>query len=312
MSLSIIAKGLVSFVLPPSMLNRSGGRTHAPRYCYSVLLRHLAKLHGAGIDTDFRTVAEIGPGRSIGTGLAALVAGADRYFGFDIKDYGAQPDAAAMFDALAELFAARTPPPGGEEFPTIKPELDDDGFPAGALPDTRLNAALAPDRLDGLRARLADPESSPVRYRAPWFEADIIEPGSVDWIFSQAVMEHVDDLFRTYDACRDWLAPGGIMSHQIDFKSHGTAETWNGHWAYSDMTWRVIRGGRLYLINREPMSAHLDAMRQAGFEIVSVDPVVREDGLPRERLAPRFRTLSDEDVKAAGAFVIARRRETRQ
>jgi hypothetical protein len=312
MSLSIIAKGLASFVLPPSLLNRSGGRTHAPRYCYSILLRHLTKLHEAGIDTNFRTVAEIGPGRSIGTGLAALIAGAERYFGFDIKDYGARPETTEMLDGIAVLFDARTPPPGGDEFPTIKPALDRDGFPTDALPDARLNAAMAPDRLEGLRARLASPDASPVEYRAPWFDADIIEPGSVDWIFSQAVMEHVDDLYGTYDACRDWLVPGGIMSHQIDFKSHGTADDWNGHWAYGDTTWRVIRGSRLYLINRQPLSAHLDAMRQAGFEIVSAAPVVREDGLPRQKLARRFRSLSDDDLKAAGAFVIARRRETLQ
>jgi SAM-dependent methyltransferase len=312
MSLSIIAKGLVSFVLPPSLLNRSGGRTHAPRYCYSVLLRHLAKLHAAGIAPDFRIVAEIGPGRSIGTGLAALAAGADRYFGFDIKDYGAQPDAAAMFDAIAALFGQRAPVPGGDEFPTIKPVLDSDAFPADVLSDARLNAALAPDRLDGLRARLAEPATNPVQYRAPWFDADIIEPGSVDWIFSQAVMEHVDDLLDTYAACRDWLAPGGVMTHQIDFKSHGTADAWNGHWAYGDATWRVIRGGRLYLINRQPMSAHVAAMERAGFDVVSATPVVRDDGLPRDKLARRFRTLSDDDLKAAGAFIIARRRETPQ
>jgi SAM-dependent methyltransferase len=312
MSLSIIARGLVSFVLPPSLFNRSGGRTHAPRYCYSVLLRHLAKLHRTGIATDVATVAEIGPGRSIGTGLAALAAGAERYFGFDVKDYGAQPDAAAMFDAIVALFAARTPVPGGAEFPTIKPALESDAFPADALPDRRLETARAPDRLAALRDRLADPATGPIQYRAPWFDAGIIEPGGVDWIFSQAVMEHVDDLPGTYGACRDWLAPGGIMSHQIDFKSHGTAAAWNGHWGYGDATWRMIRGGRLYLINRQPLSAHLDAMRAAGFDIVLAEPVIRGDGLPRERLARRFRALSDDDLRAAGAFIVARRRETLQ
>lgn len=312
MSLSIIAKGLASFVLPPSMLNRSGGRTHSPRYCYSVLLRHFVKLHEAGVDTRFRTVAEIGPGRSVGTGLAALIAGSDRYFGFDIKDYGAQPDAGAMFDRIAGLFDARTPPPGGEEFPTIKPVLKDDGFPADALPDSRLNATLARDRLSDLRSRLGDAAATPVQYRAPWFDADIIEPGSVDWIFSQAVMEHVDDLYGTYDACRDWLTPGGVMSHQIDFKSHGTAQQWNGHWAYGDATWRIVRGGRLYMINREPLSAHIQAIQQAGFDVIAADPVIRDDGLPRDKLAARFRSLSEKDLKAAGVFVIARRRETLQ
>jgi SAM-dependent methyltransferase len=308
MSLFVITKGLASFVLPAALTNRGGGRTQSARYCYSVYLRHLVKLAEAGLLTAPRTVAEIGPGESVGVGLAALVAGAERYVGLDVKLYALRPDTLALFDELAALFRKRTPIPGGDEFPTIKPELRDDAFPSRILSAERLMRALDPRRLADLRVRIAaGGEAAPLRHIAPWHEAAAIEGGSVDWIFSQAVMEHVDDLALTYRACRDWLRPGGVMSHQIDMKSHGTASEWNGHWAYSDAMWRVVRGRRLYLINRAPASAHRAAMAAAGFAIVTDQPVIRRDGLPKSRLAARFRGMSDDDAVTAGLFIIARR-----
>ncbi|RJP62040.1 MAG: hypothetical protein C4541_00460 [Candidatus Auribacter fodinae] len=56
-------------------------------------------------------------------------------------------------------------------------------------------------------------------------------------IFSQAVLEHIDNLPEAYESMRLWLKPDGFMSHQIDFKCHGTAEEWNRHWAYSQSEW---------------------------------------------------------------------------
>jgi len=310
MSVAAIAKGLTTFVVPRSWLNRSEGRTLSARYCYSVYLRHLVRLHAAGADADPKTVAEIGPGASIGTGLAALIAGAERYHGFDIKAYGSSPRSLAVFDELVALFRARADIPGTDEFAGIKPALQSTGFPGRILDDRRLARTLSEDRLARLRAALtpegmAVPDAA-VSYVAPWYEDGRVSPGSVDWIFSQAVMEHVDDLVATYAACRAWLRPGAAMSHQIDFKSHGTATDWNGHWAYSDFTWRMVRGARDYLINRAPHSRHRAALAAAGFEVLEDLRVVREDGLARARMARPYRELADEDLTTAGAFIIAR------
>jgi SAM-dependent methyltransferase len=309
MSTAAIAKGLLTYVVPPRLYNRSEGRTLSARYCYSVFLRHLVMLDRTGAPTDPRVVAEIGPGASIGAGLAALLAGADTYYGFDIKAYHHGPRTLAVFDGLAELFAARAPVPDERELPNIKPVLDDHRFPGHVLTEARLARALAPDRVRHLRRALAEDDQDPaslITYRAPWFDTEQIRPATVDWIFSQAVMEHVDDLDATYRACRAWLKPGGVMSHQIDFKSHGTAAAWNGHWAYSDFAWRMVRGARLYLVNRQPHSAHRAALAGAGFEPLLDRPVTRTDGLPRARLAPRYRALDDADLATAGAFMIAR------
>lgn len=311
MTLTAIGKGLATYVVPRSWLNRSHGKTHSARYCYSVYLRHLVHLHECRAGSDPRAVAEIGPGASIGVGLAALIGGADQYFGFDVKHYAIEAHNLALFDELVNLFEARSPVPGYDEFPSIKPAMESTAFPHAVLDEPRLRRALAPDRLRALRAMVEGPpsaaDSNAISYVAPWFASAERRPTSIDWIFSQAVMEHVDDLETTYAACFDWLKPGGVMSHQIDFKSHGTASAWNGHWAYSDLAWRMVRGARHYLINRAPYSTHIEAIKDGGFEILTALPIFRDDGLTRSQLASRYRALSDEDIGTAGAFVMARR-----
>ena len=77
--------------------------------------------------------------------------------------------------------------------------------------------------IEAMLHAMLDAGNPSLRYAAPWRDASVMQPGSLDLIFSQAVMEHVDDLPATYAACRDWLRPGGLMSHQIDFRCHGTA-----------------------------------------------------------------------------------------
>ena len=117
--------------------------------------------------------------------------------------------------------------------------------------------------------------------------------------------EHVRDLGGTYDALARLLARGGVMSHQIDYRCHETAGKWNGHWAYSDRTWRVLQGRRPYLINREPHSAHVARMHHAGMRIVRELPGIDITGIRRAQLAARFQGLSDADLTTRWAFVQA-------
>lgn len=304
-----VLKGMATYVLPSSLHTRQIGGTESARYCYSVYLRHLCHLSESDADTDPSRVAELGPGASIGIGLAALIAGAERYDGLDIKRYDIDETSRQIFDELVTLFRQRTPIPDDDEFPDVKPRLSDYGFPQEILNEPRMERTLQPDRLDRIRQALSGDrpsDTSIIRYVAPWTDSALIEPGTLDWIFSQAVMEHVDDLETAYATCAQWLKPGAGMSHQIDFRSHGTASEWNGHWGLSDMTWSLMRGRRPYLINRQPLSAHLACLGKSGFTIVSRQIVKDDGGIPRSSLAPRFRGLDDDDFSTSGAFVIAK------
>ena len=136
---------------------------------------------------------------------------------------------------LVPLFRARADIPGEEEFPEVEPRLPTYRFPDHVLTAARLARALDAPRLARLRNSVAAPawSGSGIRYLAPWHDA-ALDGRLADMVLSQAVLEHVDDLAHAYQKMYDWLKPGGVMSHVIDFRCHHTARSWNGHWTYSD------------------------------------------------------------------------------
>jgi hypothetical protein len=315
-----LAKGMATYI--PGLRRLSGrhtGGSVSARYCYSVWLRHLSIAHAHGLTALPESVAELGPGDSLGTGLAALLSGANRLYALDVVRYAETERNLAVLDQLVDLFSRRAPIPGDDELPDVKPRLDSYAFPHAVLDEGRLGRALEPDRIAAIRAAVrssgdAAPRSDGaaagirIQYSAPWSDPSVIEPESVGLVYSQAVLQHVVDLDATYDALHRWLAPRGWMSHQIDFRSHGLAREWNGHWGYSDATWKWIQGRKPYLLNRAPHSAHLALLSRHGFDVVVDQTLRRDPGIGRGRLAPRFASIDDDDLHTSGALIQSRRR----
>lgn len=268
--------------------------------------------HANGLSTTPETVAELGPGDSVGVGMAALLSGAERYWALDVVSYGNAAQNLRVFDDLVVLFTQRAAIPNDPELAQVKPKLNSYSFPHDVLSDARLRAALDPARVARLREIVgklgADHQhDETLRYMTSWQNVSGIRLESVDAIFSQAVLEHVDDLPLTYRAMREWLRPGGYMSHQIDFRSHGTTRAWNGHWSASDLAWRIAQGRREYFLNRQPCSRHLALMESTGFVVAAQIPQTDDSGIGRADLAPRFRDLTDTDLRTCGLFVQATR-----
>jgi len=284
------------------------------RYCYSVWLRHLVTAVENGMSGAPKSVVEIGPGGSLGTGLAALLSGSHAYCGLDAIDL-AQPETnLVVFDELVELFQRREAVPGTEEFPRVGPALQTYAFPSHVITNEVLTAALAADRVRAIRGMIArggsnESGSVSLRYVAPWSDPAIVGPGAADFVFSQAVLEHVSDLEGLYACLGRWIRPGGWSSHQMNFGWLNVGPEWNLYWSLPDFLWRVISGGRDFLINRAPLSAHLSLLRSNGFEIAQVKKHIDESGIRRDRLAPRYRGLSDEDLVTRSAYVLARKTE---
>ena len=147
-----------------------------------------------------------------------------------------------------------------------------------------------------------------VSYRAPWSSLGEIAAGSLDLVFSQAVLEHVNALEETYQAMFTWLKPGGYASHVIDFSVHYLSPFWNGHWAYSEWAWQLVRGRREFLLNREPLSTHLTYADKAGFEVLSLTRDFDSSGLNASALAKRFQIFDSEDLRTRGAILVLRKR----
>jgi SAM-dependent methyltransferase len=250
-------------------------------------------------------VGELGPGDSIGIGLAAILSGAGKYIGLDIVPFSAKSDLSAIFDELIELYVNKESVPDDKEFPKVRPKLSTYDFP-----DDLIDWEDFFDKAERIRAKLSDSLCDElVSYQAPWTSPDDIVPGSLDLVFSQAVLEHVDDLKETYRTMSMWLKPGGYASHVIDFSAHHLAPFWNGHWAYSDTEWRLVRGRREFLLNREPLGTHLTCVEDAGFNVVLLRRDYADGGIKAENLSHRFQVLDKEDARTRGAILILRKKQ---
>ncbi len=294
---------------------RGTGGTDSARYCYSVWLRHVVKAREAGVWNAPRRIAELGPGDSLGIGLTALLTGAEQYFAFDVVEHASNQQNLTIFDELVGLVRSRADIPGEDEFPLVKPYLDDYRFPNDVLSEEDIVNCLNPERVARIRTALenlgqVDNGDSVIRYVVPWMSTGQAEHASlheqdVDMICSQAVLEHVDNLAEAYSAMRTWLHKDGFISHQIDFKCHGTALDWDGHWAVPAPIWKVMRGARPYLINRQPCSEHLRLLESNQFGVKIRNPIHTDSTLSRTQLAADFRTLSDSDLNTSGLYVLA-------
>lgn len=304
-----VIKGLLSYVpgLYGVLDRRGGGRgTLSSRYCYGVWLKHLTLLRAhSGIERVPRSIAELGPGASLGVGLAGLLCGAEEYVGLDVEPLSEAQRNAQVLDDLVALFEARASRPE-KGWPDFDEYLDERLFPASILTESALNANLAPERVHAIKSSLRTLEG-PVSYVAPWSGEVTIRESSVDLVISHSVLEHVTDLPATYRALYRWLKPGALMSHQIDFGSHGMTALWNGHRACSELVWRITHGKRPYLINREPISKHIELIEAAGFDVVTVLTRHRYDGIKRERLGARWKGITEEDLSCCEAYVQARK-----
>lgn len=298
--------GLHSF----GMKKRIAGDRRSARYYYSVWLRHLSEAYKHGFSGSPKVVCEFGPGDSIGSGLTALLAGASTYYAVDVVPY--TPDKMRMdleiFEELVALFENREDIPDETEFPLILPRLQSYRFPSEILTVDYLSYALSAERLAEIRNAIQhigkQQEGNKVQISfLSWNDTRSIARGSVDVVHSQAVMEHVEDLSASYSMMYDWLRDGGLVSHSIDFKCHGTSVFWNGHWGYSDFLWKLMRGNKSFFLNRAPHSVHINKLEQAGFDVVRDISNKADAGIDRKELAAAFADLTDEDLRTETCFV---------
>lgn len=288
--------------------NRGTGGTNSSRYCYKVWLTHFHFWcrHRPGLPG---TVAELGPGDSLGIGLAALLSGCSRLYALDVHKYWNTGRNLKIFDELVEMFRNRAEMPGKEEFPNVNPQIGESGFPKERLTDAVMADCLNEKRLAGIRAEIENPENPENKYiycKIPWYAADIINAESVDFIYSQAVLEHVEDLDNTYRAMWEWLKPGGLMSHTIDFSAHHLfADKWNGHWTFSDLEWKIIIAKGRFFLNRCPASVQLGIHEKYRFRVLEYIPKTVGNTLSRKELAKKFRDMQEDDLTTRGVYILS-------
>jgi len=311
MSIMPVLKGLATYIPGLySLYSKGTGGSVSARYCYSVWLRHLIMASRHGLPTRPDVVAELGPGDSLGLGLAALLSGASKYYAFDVVRYANNERNVEMLEELVDLFKRREKIPDENEFPRVRPRLDSYEFPENILTADWLSESLCTERIESVRDALLNPGNNEkdkihISYYVPWHDPKVVKEASVDMLITQGVMQLVDNLEPTYESLSHWIKPGGFMSHEMDFTCLRTAKEWNGHWTYSDFLWRLIKGNKPWIINREPHSVHIHLMQKYGLKIVCDLTVKKASNIQRKRLAPHFKYLNDDDLTTSGAFIQA-------
>lgn len=278
-------------------------------YCYEVWLKHLImSVHRGGIRFP-ETVMEIGPGDSLGFGLAALISGVGGYVAVDAVRYTEPAIETSLFSELVSLFKNKTPLPLGEGIPDLAPYLDDAHFPESILTDDHLSRALSDRRLEEIENlhvetdRLSSGQPS-FSYLAPYSSLGTFDADSFDLVFSHAVLEHIDDVRRVFESCASVLKPTGCSTHQIDLRCHNVAKEWNGHWKYGSRMWSLMRGRRPYLINRMPVSQYRDIIGETGLHLGYEETYSEPAGVARTALDGEWNRLTDEDLITAGTFIV--------
>ncbi|MEO6528399.1 MAG: hypothetical protein ABIP93_17395 [Gemmatimonadaceae bacterium] len=317
MTLRLMLGGLKSY-LPALAGGYKGAVGHTTgAYCYSVWMRHQAVIAASIPRFSPRNVVELGPGDSLGIGCAALLSGSERYVGLDVVAHASPEHDVRVLDELVELFQSRAPIPSETQFPKLLPRLSSYSFPTALFsPEGPRRIRAEPARVEQIRSALLQRtnvlyDDIPLGYVAPWDERSV-ERDSTDLVVTQAVLQdmaHGDrssKLAETFAAMATWLRSGGVMSHQINFAFPG-GEEWNHHWRHSDAAWRVVRGNRPFFENRAPLSTYLKLCEQSGLEVVSVKRE-HQEGLPRGRVAARFRDLPEEDFTTSSAHIVAVKR----
>jgi hypothetical protein len=133
-------------------------------------------------------------------------------------------------------------------------------------------------------------DTSKVAYRKCFMEA-IPDENLYDYIYSIAVLEHVEDLAGFYAACQKVLKPGGQMFHCIDFSGHDELEDpvppldfqTYPDWLYNLIYPPYYRPTRFFL------SDHKEAMLKAGLVIDEIKVTRRADPGHLDSVWPNLR-----------------------
>ena len=218
------------------------------------------------------SVLEIGPGDSLFTGVVASCMGAEKSWLVDAGDFASrQPDA---YDHLVRFLLSQ-----GYEF------SEDGRSPDALLRDC--GVVYLTDGVESLRQ---------------------IPTASVGFCFSNAVLEHVPkhDFVQLSQQLRRVLRPDGIGVHRVDLKDHLGGQLNNLRFSESIWEGALFRNAGFYT-NRIRFSEMVDIFRLAGFEC-EMPRIVRWPELPtpRSRLAPPFRSLSDDELCVSGFDLVLR------
>ena len=247
------------------------GEMTDPAYALDVFLRHFERLTPGR--PEF-VALELGPGDSVASAVVAAAHGATQTILVDVGPFARRD--LALYRELAEFLAGR-----------------------GLRPPEVASAETFEDLLDACSARYETAGLASLRE---------IPEGSVDFIWSHAVLEHVarSELPSLARELRRIVRDDGICSHCIDLKDHLSGGLNNLR--FPERIWESsLFADSGFYTNRMRASGLRDTFASAGFD-VDVVRAVRWGSVPlaRPKLALEFRELPEDDLLVSDVDFVLR------
>lgn len=243
--------------------------------------------------------------------LEALPAGPAAIKGRTILEIGSGPDRGTLA-LLAALSAGRviamdrylgTWRP--DRHPRLMKAIGREAERVGLGIDRAVLARIARGGLEaaGIIALETGIESLPDRWR-----------GEMDFIFSHAVLEHLEDPAKSFAQMATACRPGALSVHDVDFRDHRDFSRPLEFLLMDAADWVTANGGALYCSgNRLRLSDTVGLLRRAGFTILrettsqTVDAAYFADLLPRlRRSGSVFSDYLEDDLVPISGTIVAR------
>jgi SAM-dependent methyltransferase len=283
-----IAVNQLQKVGPVQWLKRSVGRhrggnahDHMPDDLAIAYNRHaFTRIRPFAGDLAGKRVLEIGPGDNVGVAYAFLRSGCAKVIAVErITDIQIDERAARILRRIDAML-----PGSGPTFDQVA-------------------------RREGSRYVL-DPARFEIRREA--FE-DLDPGGPLDVVYSNDVMEHVDDPRAVFRAAHRLLAPGGLFINNVDLSGHNcfaNPERPLDFLTCDDKLWTAMFSN-VVTTNRVRYSDLVAAAEAAGFRVKDtrvvrkVEPAYLAEIRPH--LLPRYQALSDDDLSIVQCVLVAER-----
>jgi SAM-dependent methyltransferase len=250
------------------------GTMDKPGYVFGVFTKHYNQFKTRSditIEQPF-VMLELGPGDSLSSGIVAYALGASKSYLIDTGNFAKKN--LQIYQGMIEY-------------------LGKEGF---LLPNTHPKSFIS-DILDVYS----------IQYMTEGLlSLQKIPDQSVDFIWSQAVLEHVrrKEFFSIMRELKRIIKPNGICSHTVDLRDHLGGALNNLRFSHCLWESNFMATSGFYT-NRIQLSQMLSLFQQAGFEF-SLVSMKRWNKLPtpRMKIAKEFQHLSEEELCISGFDVI--------
>jgi len=268
-----IAKGILTYVpiinnkviqRKRNKLNHSGSNAI---YCYTLWMKILNFLLINNRSVDIKCIAEIGTGGSLGLGICALLTGAEQYTALDIEEDLDVVKNLQLLNEIVDLFKSSKRVPSHVLYDQLNVKIDGFEYYNQVYDQSILDNFQSSERIEEIRKCILLKKSNLIQINNNWME-DYQLINRFDFVFSRAVMEHVNKPDEVYHNLNMALKINGLMFHDIEFHSHGITKDWNTHKNINENIWRIIKGKRPYFLNRYEYIDHYNMIQNNNFKIV--------------------------------------------